>query len=185
MAVPGSSNIPPLPRTPYPFDQPAQHSARALESISEWLELNRDNYQQENDNFNVETLALTPEEWIACNGGEDDAWVVGAPDWVNEGNGIGTMNIGAGRPISPCTGSTSESTGISDLYSPEDRDTDGSAEAATTSRVGEVMPPAEHKNVGPPSPRGTVRRRSVGSVAECQLPERKRPRLDRCKFCAD
>lgn len=120
MAVPRSSDIPPFPRTPYPFDQPAQHSARALESISEWLELNRGNYQQENDNFNVETLALTPEEWLACNGGEDDAWVVGAPDWMNEGNGISTMTIGAGRPISPCTGSNSESTGISDLYSHEE-----------------------------------------------------------------
>lgn len=179
MAVPRFSQVPPFPRTPYPFEQPPQHSARALESISEWLELNRDSYQQENNNFHVEALALTPDEWLACNGAEDDTWVVGEPDWVNQGHGVGAMAISAERPTSTCTESTTDSTGTSDLYSPEDHDTDEATKAAETIRVGKVTPVTEHDNA---DPRGTVRRRSISSVADCQLPERKRPCLDRCKF---
>ena len=65
-----NENIP-FPRTPYPFDQPHADNFAGLKFVSDWLEL-----PEESEEYYPESNALSPEDWIACNGQEDSTWVV-------------------------------------------------------------------------------------------------------------
>lgn len=171
---------PPFPRTPYPFDQSGQHDFTGLDSISEWLRLNRHNEETEEDDYHPEALAFTADDWIACDGAEDGSWVVGAPDWLNESTEGITSSVREVIATPHNTESTSDSDTSSDMYSPSDVGSDkgGSSAFIGLATKQNVIPSAE----GLP-PRGIVRRQSDCSEVEFKMPERKRPRLDPCKSC--
>lgn len=165
----------PFPLTPYPFCQPNADESTSLASISEWLEL-----PGENEAHDPESNALTPEEWIACNGQEDTTWVVGEPDWLDEGTK--NVDIVSGRLLG--LGSTSSSDGsiVSPDYDSSSQDTDADFDQPQD-QVAEhpLLPDVSNQPIQPGSNplRGVIRRGD--SEDEVQLPERKRPRLERCK----
>lgn len=168
----------PFPRTPYPFHAFNTDGSADLAPISEWLEI-----PGADDDYHPESNALTPEDWIACDGQEDTTWVVGEPDWLEET--IKNAEIVPGRlsraeSISSSVGSTAYH---SDLSSPQDTHAD--PEQAHDQMPQYTFPPdatEKPSSLCPNSTRGVVRRRESGE--ELQLPERKRPRLERCKRLA-
>lgn len=175
-----TENIP-FPRTPYPFDQPHADNFAGLKFVSDWLEL-----PEESEEYYPESNALSPEDWIACNGQEDPTWVVGEPDWLEDGVGnadiipAACLEAGSTSPL-PDTASSP-----SDLSSPQGASEDAAyaqdpaseaihASSITTDVI--ALPCAV------PS-RGMIRRRGIGDEEDSQAPERKRPRLERCKCVA-
>lgn len=169
-----SNNIP-FPRTPYPFEQPSADEFAGLASISDWLQL-----PEESEEYYPESNALTPEDWIACDGQEDPTWVVGELEWLEEGTK--NADIVPGRLLgTESIASSAESTvSLSDLSSPQD--TTGDQEQSHDQTAEYTLPPGSPdrpESFCPPPTRGVIRRRD--SAEELQLPERKRPRLERCK----
>jgi hypothetical protein len=165
----------PFPLTPYPFHRPDADVSTSLASISEWLDL-----PEESEEYHPEGNALTPEEWIACDGQEDATWVVGEPDWLEEGTKhIEVVPGDLSRPESSSFSGNS-TTSLSDVTSPHDTNTN--LEPPQDQTEDYSLPIDIPGRMVPPylSPmRGVIRRRD--SEEEIQLPERKRPRLERCK----
>lgn len=164
------SDYKPFPRTPYPFEQQNTDEFAGLASISDWLELSlaREEYHPEGN-------ALTPEDWIACNGQEDSTWVVGEPDWLEEVTAGAEIISGAPSKAESIASPADVVGSISDLSSPQDTlEEDVEASHPTHLPAADVS-----AALCPPPNRGVVRRR--GSDEELQLPERKRPRLERRK----
>lgn len=162
-----------FPRTPYPFDQP--HEFTGLASISEWLELS-----EEIEECHAESNALTPEGWIACDGQEDPTWVVGEPDWLEEGTKNAEITPGTLVEAESIPSSADITDSISDLSSPSEtlaertQPDDGAPETTQPLVSGD-----KSLSLRPPPTQCVIRKRS--SEEEIQLPERKRPRLEKCK----
>lgn len=164
----------PFPLTPYPFHRSDVELPTGLASITEWLDL-----PEENEEYHPEDNALTPEEWIACDGQEDATWVVGEPDWLEEGT--------KHTEVVPDDLSRSESnfssgnstTSLSDVAFAHDTNTNLEL---PQDQMKECSLPIDILDKTAPfhlNPRGAIRRRD--GEEEIQLPERKRPRLERCK----
>jgi hypothetical protein len=168
----------PFPRTPYPFHELNTNGSTDLASISEWLEI-----PEESDDYHPESNALTPEDWIACNGQEDMTWVVGEPDWLEETTKNAEIVPGGLSRAESASSSVDSTAYLSDLSSPED--THVGPEQAHDQMPEYTFPPdamEEPSSLSSNTTRGVVRRRESGD--ELQLPERKRPRLERCKQLA-
>ena len=165
----------PFPLTPYPFHRSDADVSVGLASISEWLDL-----PEQSEGFHPEDNALTPEEWIACDGQEDATWVVGEPDWLEEGTKhIEVVPSDLSRPKSSSS-SGSSTTSLSDVTSPHDMNIDW--ELTQVQREDHSLPidiPDKTIPFDLNPMRGVIRRRD--SEEEIPLPERKRPRLERCK----
>jgi hypothetical protein len=165
----------PLPRTPYPFHQPNANESTSLASISEWLET-----PGESDAYHPESNALTPEDWIACNGQEDTTWVVGEPDWLEETTkNAEIVPDSFSRPES-IPSSVDSTACLSDLSSSQGTNTDPELplnQMPDYTLPSDAMDKPDLLCLNPT--RGVVRRRESGE--ESQLPERKRPCLERCK----
>lgn len=168
------SDYKPFPRTPYPFEQQNTDEFAGLASISDWLELSL-----AREEYHPEANALTPEDWIACNGQEDSTWVVGEPEWLEEVTAGAEIISGAPSRAESIPSPADVVASISDLSSPQDTLEEKSSADGEASHP--TQPPAADVPLAlcPPPNRGVIRRR--GSEEELQLPERKRPRLERRK----
>jgi hypothetical protein len=166
----------PFPLTPYPFHRSDVELPTGLASITEWLDL-----PEESEDYHPEDNALTPEEWIACDGQEDATWVVGEPDWLGEGTKqIEVVSGDLSRPESSSSSGDS-TTSISDVTSPHDTNTNLELpQGQTEDHSLPIDIPDRTVPLGLGPIRGVVRRRD--SEEEIPLPERKRPRLERCKL---
>lgn len=165
----------PLPRTPYPFRETNTDQSADLASISDWLEISGGD-----EIHHPESNALTPEDWIACDGKEDTTWVVGEPDWLEEGTKDVDIIPGRLSRAESVSSSTDSTTSLSDLSCSQD--TNVSSEQPHDQIAEPACPSGalnEPNSLGPETTRGRVRRRNSGE--ELQLPERKRPRLKRCR----
>jgi hypothetical protein len=165
----------PFPLTPYPFHRPDADVSTGLASISEWLDL-----PEGSEEYHPEDNALTPEEWIACDGQEDATWVVGEPDWLEEGTKhMEAVPGGLSGPESSSSSGNS-TTSLSDVTSPHDTSTnlelpqDQTEDYSLPIDIPDKTVPLYLNPM-----RGVIRRRD--SEEEIQLPERKRPRLERRK----
>lgn len=165
----------PFPLTPYPFQRFDADVPIGLASISEWLDL-----PEQSEGYHAEDNALTPEEWVACDGQEDATWVVGEPDWLEEGTKqIEVVSGDLSRPESSSSSSNSTTSNF-DVTSPHDTNTN--LELPQGQTEDHSLPMDIPERTGPLSlnrMRGVIRRRD--SEEEISLPERKRPRLERCK----
>ena len=163
----------PFPLTPYPFQRFDTDVPMGLASISEWLDL-----PEQSEGYHPEDNALTPEEWVACDGQEDATWVVGDPDWLEEGTKqIEVVSGGLSRPESSSSSGDS-TTSISDVTSPHDTNTNLELpQGQTEDHSLPIDIPDKTAPFHLNTMRGVIRRRD--SEEEIQLPERKRPRLER------
>lgn len=165
----------PFPLTPYPFQRFDADVPIGLASISEWLDL-----PEQSEGYHPEDNALTPEEWVACDGQEDATWVVGEPDWLEEGTKqIEAVPGDLSRPESSSSSGDS-TTSISDFTSLHDTNTNlEHSQGQTEDHSPPIDIPDRTVPLGLNPMRGVIRRRD--SEEEIPLPERKRPRLERCK----
>ncbi|KAM0718992.1 hypothetical protein Q7P37_004897 [Cladosporium fusiforme] len=163
-----------FPQTPYPFDQP--HEFAGLASISEWLELS-----EQTEEYHAESNALTPEDWIACDGKEDPTWIVGELDWLEEDTKDPEVITGRSLEAESVPSSANSNESISDLSSPPEtlaEQTQSNAEASGSTQP--LISGDKSMPLRPTTPQGVTRKRnSQSSDEEFQLPERKRPRLER------
>jgi hypothetical protein len=166
----------PFPLTPYPFQRFDADVPIGLASISEWLDL-----PEQSEGYHPEDNALTPEEWIACDGQEDVTWVVGEPDWLEEGTKqIEVVPGDLSRPESSSSSGDS-TTSISDLTSPHDANTNLELpQGQTEDHTLPIDIPDRTVPLGLNPMRGVIKRRASGE--DIPPPERKRPRLERCKL---
>jgi hypothetical protein len=165
----------PFPLTPYPFYRSDADDSTGLAPISEWLDL-----PEQSDGYHPEDNALTPEDWIACDGQEDATWVVGEPDWLEEGTKqIEVVPGSLSRPESSSSSGNS-TTSLSDVTSPHDTNTNLELpQGQTEDQSLAIDIPGKTVQLYLNPMRGVIRHRD--SEEETQLPERKRPRLERCK----
>jgi hypothetical protein len=161
-----------------------QHNFTGIEAVSEWLNLHeREHVQAQDEDHNPESLALTPNDWIACNGEEDETWVVEAADWLNNGSSVSqpmACDV-VRRAVTPPSTETSSSDFSSDMYSPEDEMIVARGSPGMVSAVRLEPPAGTNQSQGAaPMPTGTVRSRTDEGEPDFQFPERKRPRLEPC-----
>lgn len=162
-----------------------QHNFTGIEAVSEWLDLHEHEHgQAQDEDYNPESLALTPNDWIACNGEEDETWVVEATDWLNNGSSVSqpvACDLTTRAVVAPPSTEASSSDSSSDVYSPEDEIVQGlpgmvsAVDLAPTSRLQQ----SQNDTNGT---RGSIRPRVDDDGAEFKFPERKRPRLEPCKY---
>jgi hypothetical protein len=159
-----------------------QHNFTGIGAVSEWLDLH-EHVQAQNEDYNPESLALTPNDWIACDGEEDDTWVVEAADWLNNGSNVSqpmACDV-VRRAVTPPSTEASTSDSSSDMYSPEDEMTIATGSPGMVSAV--ALAPTVRANQlqnAAPMPTGTTRSRNDEGEVDLQFPERKRPRLEPC-----